>query len=87
MRSADRCVAKTFPCYLQATDPGVIHVSSKGEEVIKESPLRRTFSKHGLEETWDFYQETQGPETLESMPEAERKVCCLFAVPLITSIT
>ena len=34
--------------------------------------MRRTFSKHGLEETWDFYQETQGPKTLESMPEAEQ---------------
>lgn len=37
--------------------------------------MRRTFSKNGLEETWEFYQETQGPKTLQSMPEAERQVC------------
>ena len=46
--------------------------------------MRRTFSKHGLEETWDFYQETQGPKTLESMPEAEQKVCCFLTVALTT---
>lgn len=49
--------------------------------------MRRTFSKHGLEETWDFYQETQGPKTLESMPEAERQVCCLLSVALSTKCT
>ncbi|CAL5220265.1 g2246 [Coccomyxa viridis] len=57
----------------QAAAPGVIHITSKAQEEVKESPMRRTFSKHGLEETWDFYQETQGPKTLESMPEAEQK--------------
>ena len=36
--------------------------------------MRRTFSKAGLQETWDFYQERQGPKTLELLPEDERQV-------------
>ena len=36
--------------------------------------MRRTFSKGDLKETWDFYQETQGPKSLESLPENERQV-------------
>lgn len=36
--------------------------------------MRRTFSKAGLQETWDFYQETQGPKTVELLPEDERQV-------------
>ena len=36
--------------------------------------MRRTFSKAGLQETWEFYQETQGPKTLELLPEDERQV-------------
>ena len=36
--------------------------------------MRRTFSKAGLQETWDFYQETQGPKTLGLLPEDERQV-------------
>lgn len=50
--------------------------------------MRRTFSKAGLQETWDFYQETQGPKTLELLPEDERqvlndifcnlRVCCVY---------
>ena len=54
--------------------PGVIHIHSKAQEEAKGSPMRRTFSKNDLEETWEFYQETQGPKTLDSIPEPERQV-------------
>ena len=32
------------------------------------------FAKNGLQETWTFYQETQGPKDLEHLAEDERQV-------------
>lgn len=58
----------------QGPVPGSIHVHSHAAKEPVEPPMRRTFSKAGLQETWDFYQETQGPKTLELLPEDERQV-------------
>ena len=68
---------------VQVAAPGVIRVHSQADEGLKGS-MRRTFSKNGLEDTWDFYQETQGPKTLESMPDAERQVHKFNILPIST---
>lgn len=66
----------------QAPAPGIIHIHAEDKKGTKEPPkdpkdspaMRKTFSKGDLKETWDFYQETQGPKILESLPENERQV-------------
>ena len=39
-----------------------------------ETPPATNFGKNGLQETWTFYQETQGPKDLEHLAEDERQV-------------
>lgn len=55
--------------------PGILHVHDQGAEGPPDEPtMTKTFSKVGLQETWEFYQDTQGPKTVESLSEDEKQV-------------
>ena len=60
---------------MQAQVPiaGIIQLTDQDIKEM-ETPPADNFRKNGLQETWTFYQETQGPKDLEHLAEDERQV-------------
>ena len=57
----------------QAPVAGVIQLNEQDLKEMETLPATN-FGKNGLQETWTFYQDTQGPKDLEHLAEDERQV-------------